>query len=363
MPLDILVGLQYGDEGKGKVADSIASGYGVVVRFNGGNNAGHSVQFKNTQLKLHSIPSGIAHPDVLNVVGRGCVINPSALMAEIQSVQLSLGRPITIDQLLISEDCHIITDENIQIDQSRSQDKIGTTGRGIGPTYASKHFRGGLRLKDVVSKYPMLADYVGSAEDTIRVKLQCGEAVLAEGAQGTWLDIDHGQYPYVTSCNTLASHACTTLGIGMNYVRDIFGVFKAYTTRVGEGTLEEEWQRDSGMYANIFGNEIGTTTGRNRRCGPLNLPKLKLAAEMNGVTKLIMTKPDLLNNLNFSVIEDEVYAKSFDGWSACALSNQQFLSFLSYVSGIVGVDIYAVSNGPDRADYSFNRISKQAVLN
>lgn len=363
MPLDILVGLQYGDEGKGKVVDSIAPEYAAVVRFNGGNNAGHTVQFNDTTLKLHSIPSGIAHPEVLNIIGRGCVINPSALMAEIQSVQLALGRTITLDQLLISEDCHIITDENIQIDQAKSQDKIGTTGRGIGPTYSSKHFRSGLKLKDVISAYPMLAGYTGNAEAEVQKRLNLNENILAEGAQGTWLDIDHGQYPYVTSCNTLASHACTTLGVGINRVRDVLGVFKAYTTRVGEGFLDQEWTKNSSPYTDIFNTEVGTTTGRSRRCGPLNLPELKIAIEMNGITKLIMTKSDMLNGINFDVIEDEIHMKSIEGWKDCSELDENFMNFVYYIFNIVGVSIDAVSNGPNRKDYTFNRLFKQPVLN
>lgn len=362
MPLDILVGLQYGDEGKGKVVDSIAENYNIVVRFNGGNNAGHTVQFDGGKLKLHSIPSGIAHDSVQNIIGKGCVVNPSELCAEIQRVQMTLGRTIEPRHLVISKDCAVITPEFIADDINKSQTLIGTTGRGIGPTYSAKHARTATKLQDVIFNYPMLEPYLADTDQIIWTALEVNKDILAEGAQGTWLDIDHGQYPYVTSCNTLASHACTILGVGINYVRDIFGVFKAYTTRVGEGYLENEWDRSLDQYSNIFNNEVGTTTGRSRRCGPLNLFDLNRAIKMNGVTKLIMTKSDLLNNTSFEVIEDIIYCKHLESWSSCSELDENFARFIDYIVDNVGCDIFAVSDGPLRSDYSFNRLFNRSMV-
>lgn len=354
MPIDILVGLQYGDCGKGKVVDSIAKNYDTVVRFNGGNNAGHTLQFDNTVLKLHSIPSGIVYDNVLNIISRGCVVNPAELCKELQEVQTALGRVITPSNLRISGNCHVITDEYIARDVEKSLAKIGTTGRGIGPTFSAKHARESLRLSDVISQYPMLEPYLLDDEDIILNQLSLNYNVLAEGAQGTWLDIDHGEYPYVTSCNTLASHACTTLGVGINMVRDVIGVFKAYTTRVGNGFLDSEWVDDGVSYQKIFASEVGTTTGRSRRCGPLDLPKLKKAIFMNGVTKLVMTKADMLNSTASEVIEDAVYIKVFEPWEKTSTSDVNFFKFIEYLENELNMQLSAVSNGPNREDYDYN---------
>lgn len=351
MPLDILVGLQYGDEGKGKVVDSIASNYSTVVRFNGGNNAGHTVQFEKTKLKLHSLPSGIAHKNIMNVIGRGCVINPEELISEIRSVQFALNRPITSKQLLISKDCTVILPEYIKDDQATVKSSIGTTGKGIGPTYSAKHARTAKRLSEVIYDYPLLSLYIGDAEGYIERELFTNRDVLAEGAQGTWLDLDHGEYPYVTSCNTLASHACTTLGVGINKVRDVIGVFKAYTTRVGNGYLDSEWSNNNVTYARIFDVEVGTTTGRSRRCGPLDLPKLQRAVFMNGVTKLVMTKADMLDNTEFAVIEDSIHLKTFESWEKASVEDANFIKFMEYIENELGAALAAVSNGPNRKDY------------
>ena len=354
MPVDILVGLQFGDCGKGRVVDSLASQYDIVARFNGGNNAGHTVKFDNVELKLHSVPSGIAHEPVLNIIGRGCVINPKELCAEIQTIQLALGRVITPKQLQISEHCHIITDEDIEYDLDYSKAKIGTTGKGIGPTYADKHHRSGLQLVDVIEDFPMLAPYMANTETTIRQSM--GKNILCEGAQGTWLDIDHGDYPFVTSCNTLASHACTTLGFGLGNVREVIGVFKAYTTRVGEGSLEGEWKAKDGRFENIFNAEVGTTTGRQRRCAPLHLPDLNSAIYMNGATSLVMTKADLLTGYNAPIIKSKVWGHEieFEAWTETTIDNSNFAAFLDYIQEHTGLAITAVSNGPNREDYDFN---------
>ena len=364
MPVDILVGLQYGDEGKGRVIDSLAPQYDIVARFCGGNNAGHTVKYGDINLKLNMIPSGIVHEDILNLIGRGCIINPAELCAEIQRVQLALGRPITYKQLLISKNCHIITDEYIELDHKHSQKRIGTTGRGIGPTYSKKHARESKRLIDVIEQYPMLQMYMGDAEDEVMKALEYHKNILCEGAQGTFLDIDHGQYPYVTSCNTLASHACTTLGFGMNQVRDVIGVFKAYTTRVGEGHLEGEWSAQDAQYESIFKSEIGTTTGRQRRCAPLNLPQLEKSVFMNGVTKLVMTKVDLLTGSNFPVISDGAWdgMNIMKGWKDPNAADKNFSDFLKYIEEATGVKLWAVSNGPNREEYSFNHWSEHSVV-
>lgn len=364
MSLDILVGLQYGDEGKGKVADSIAANYSAVVRFNGGNNAGHTVQFGQTKLKLHSLPSGIAHENVVNIIGRGCVINPEELISEIRSVQFALNRPITSKQLLISKDCTVILPEYINTDKEDSKSTIGTTGKGIGPTYAAKHFRSAKKLSDVIYEYPLLSLYMGDAEDRVAMEIIAGNDVLAEGAQGTWLDIDHGTYPYVTSSNTLASHACTTLGVGLDKVRNVIGVFKAYTTRVGVGHLDCEWSQTDPALSNIFANEIGTTTQRQRRCGPLNIPKMQKAIFMNGVNQLVITKSDLLNGVDFHVIDsaESDSLKCIEPWELPTLEDDNFYRFITLLENTLRCPITAVSTGPNRLDYDFNRLSSLAVV-
>ena len=354
MPLDILVGLQYGDCGKGKVTDSIAENYDTVVRFNGGNNAGHTLKFDGVTLKLHSVPSGIAHENVLNIISRGCVVNPAELCKEIQEVEIVLGKTLGPDRFRISGKCHVITEQNILEDAQKSVNKIGTTGKGIGPTFSAKHARESLRLSDVISQYPPLKKFLLEDDSIVLGQLELGYNILAEGAQGTWLDIDHGEYPYVTSCNTLASHACTTLGVGINYVRDIIGVFKAYTTRVGNGTLSDEWSKDDPTYKKIFDVEVGTTTGRNRRCGPLDLPKLKKAIMMNGVTRLVMTKSDMLNGTGFEVIEDAIHVKVFEPWEQASAGDINFIRFIDYLEDELGIQLSAISNGPDREDYDYN---------
>jgi len=361
MPVDILVGLQYGDEGKGRVVDSLAPNYRCVARFNGGNNAGHTVKFSpegtrlNKELKLHNLPSGIAHEGVYNFIGRGCVVNPLGLMEEIQTVQQQLDRVFGYDNLGISPYAHAIESKHIELDKA-TNGHIGTTCKGIGPAYSDKHARTSRNLLSAADYLGSLTPFtLGGADGVFEELLDDDAPILCEGAQGTFLDIDHGDYPYVTSSNTLASHACTTLGFGPGMVRDVIGVFKAYSTRVGEGTLQGEWIVP-GTFSNIRKVEVGTTTGRQRRIGPLNLVQLRKACRLNGVTKLVMTKADLLTGVGFDVIVWGGKTVDFGPWDECAQSDEQFMKFVKYIEDFVGVRIEAVSVGPRREHWAYNNL-------
>jgi len=362
MPIDILVGLQYGDEGKGRVVDSLAPNYKCVARFNGGNNAGHTVKFSpegsrlNKTLKLHSLPSGIAHEGVYNFIGRGCVVNPLDLMEEIQTVQGQLDRVFNYESLGISPYAHVIHPKHIRLDEA-ANGHIGTTGKGIGPAFSDKHARTGQRLLDLPHLGSLTPFTLGGADDEFSGFVEDDAPILCEGAQGTFLDIDHGEYPYVTSSNTVASHACTTLGFGPGMVRDVIGVFKAYSTRVGEGTLQGEWT-DPDTFTNIRKVEVGTTTGRQRRIGPLNLVQLRKACRLNGVTKLIMTKADLLTYSTFDVIVWGGKMQSFGPWEECAPSDEKFMDFIRYIEEFIGVKIEAVSVGPRREQWAYNNLTQ-----
>ena len=365
MPVDILVGLDLGDEGKGRVVDYLAPNYSCVARFNGGNNAGHTVKFspensdRNITLKLHNLPSGIVHPKVFNYIGRGCVVDPLSLAAEIQSVQETLGEVITPDRLGISPYAHVIQDNHIRLDQ-QANTHIGTTGRGIGPAYTDKVARSGRRLCDLDNLGSLSGFVTSYAESEFEDRLQDDVPILCEGAQGTYLDLDHGDYPYVTSSNTLASHACTTLGFGPGAVRDVIGVFKAYRTKVGEGSLEGEWL-DPNTFINIRKVEVGTTTGRQRRIGALHLPMLKKACRLNGVTKLIMTKADLLMGASFPVITD-METKMFQFDSANYATNTGFQAFVDFIQSYTGIEICAVSVGPRRENWNYNNLIPEFMV-
>jgi adenylosuccinate synthase len=336
MAVDLLLGLQWGDEGKGKIVDVLTSKYNIIARFQGGPNAGHTLVFNGKKHVLHTIPSGIFHTNTANVVGNGVVIDPVIFKKELNNLK-EQGVDYT-KSLLISRKAHIILPTHRLLDAaseaSKGKAKIGSTLKGIGPTYMDKTGRNGIRVGDIEladwkDKYRALADkheamiafynvdiqydlkeleteffsaietlktlpFIDS-EEYMHQAQKSGQSILAEGAQGSLLDIDFGTYPYVTSSNTTAAGACTGLGIAPNKIGEVFGIFKAYTTRVGSGPFPTELFDEIGETMGRVGNEFGATTGRPRRCGRLDLVALRYACQINGVTQLIMMKADVLS--------------------------------------------------------------------
>jgi len=336
MAVDLLLGLQWGDEGKGKIVDVLTSNYNIIARFQGGPNAGHTLVFNGKKHVLHTIPSGIFHDDATNLVGNGVVIDPVIFKKELDNLEEQ-----NVDyrkSLLISRKAHIILPTHRLLDAaseaSKGKAKIGSTLKGIGPTYMDKTGRNGIRvgdleLSDWKTRYRNLANKHEAMIDFYNVDIQYdlkeleneffeavnvlksltfidseeyifqaqkdGKSILAEGAQGSLLDIDFGTYPFVTSSNTTAAGACTGLGVAPNQIGDVFGIFKAYTTRVGSGPFPTELFDEVGETMGRVGNEFGATTGRARRCGWLDLVALKYACQVNGVTKLMMMKGDVLS--------------------------------------------------------------------
>jgi adenylosuccinate synthase len=337
VPVLVVVGAQWGDEGKGKVTDLLCEMADVVVRYQGGNNAGHTVENKRGKFALHLVPSGIFNPSVVAVIGNGVVIDPTVLRAEIDELE---RRKISTRRLKVSGKAHLIMPYHIMLDHVQEarlgEGKIGTTGRGIGPTYADKAARQGVRMDDVLdpqgfrervraareAKGEVMAKAFG--QDISSLEAECeryieaaeslkdhiddtglllwktlreDKSVLLEGAQGTMLDLDHGTYPFVTSSNPVAGYACVGSGIGPIEVTEVWGVTKAYTTRVGEGPFPTELTDETGEALRKIGNEFGTTTGRPRRCGWLDLVALRYAARVNGLTGLCITKLDVLSEM------------------------------------------------------------------
>ena len=336
MKTDILLGLQWGDEGKGKIVDVLTNKYDIIARFQGGPNAGHTLEFDGIKHVLHTIPSGIFHKGVTNLIGNGVVIDPVIFQKEILNIE---KLEIEHSKLLISKKAHLILPTHKLLDaaseKAKGKLKIGSTLKGIGPTYMDKTGRNGLRVGDISlpkfkEKYTALKnkhiqllnfyDYSYSLEELenewfqsleilkkfehidsehyINQQIKAGKKILAEGAQGTLLDIDFGSYPFVTSSNTTAAGACTGLGIAPNKINEVFGIFKAYCTRVGSGPFPSELFDDIGEKIGKVGNEFGATTGRPRRCGWIDIPALKYAIHINGVTKLMMMKADVLSGIN-----------------------------------------------------------------
>jgi len=334
MKLDILLGLQWGDEGKGKIVDVLSPKYEVIARFQGGPNAGHSLEFNGIKHVLHTIPSGIFHAECENIVGNGVVIDPVIFQKEILALS-NLGVDAR-KNLLISRKAHLILPTHRLIDaaseSSKGASKIGSTLKGIGPTYMDKTGRNGLRIGDIMrpdfmERYQLLvkkheeilahynfnynleelepAFFAGiehlrtfrhiDSEHVLNHHLKAGKKVLAEGAQGSLLDIDFGSYPFVTSSNTISAGACTGLGVAPSRIGEVLGIFKAYCTRVGSGPFPTELENETGEKIRQIGREFGATTGRPRRCGWLDLPALKYSILINGVTQLIMTKADVLS--------------------------------------------------------------------
>lgn len=393
--IDVLMGLQFGDEGKGKIIDYLADNYDVIARFNGGANAGHSIYYNDKKYALHLIPSGIFYGKKC-IIGNGVVIDPVALKQEIELLEAD---DINVrDNLYISKYAHIVTPQNIAEDIEKEKTlKIGTTGRGIGPCYKSKAERTGKRIcdfnKNDVDDYikkigvPDLTDvyhnFNVSLQFLLTLKLANVEAflndknleVLAEGAQGTLLDVDFGTYPYVSSSNSTIGGVLTGLGVSHLQMRNVCGVFKAYMTRVGNGPFVTEVKGKIGEKIREIGNEYGATTGRPRRCGWLDIPALRYACMINGVSSLIMTKADVLNDfdevkvcIGYSFVDDvdgeeysfyeydnTVYTKNakpiykkFNGWNTKDESSLE--EFIDFIESEVGVKITIVSTGVERYD-------------
>ena len=334
--VDVLLGLQWGDEGKGKVVDVLTPRYDVVARFQGGPNAGHTLEFEDQKYVLRSIPSGIFQGGKVNIIGNGVVLAPDLFMGEAKDLEKS-GHPLK-ERLKISKKAHLIMPTHRILDRAyeaaKGKNKVGTTGKGIGPTYTDKVSRNGLRVGDILSDFDrkysehkerhmkMLAalgwtDFEGfeeteklwmegieymkgfqfvDSEHEINNLLRSGKNILCEGAQGTMLDVDFGSYPFVTSSNTICAGACTGLGIGPNKVGNVYGIMKAYCTRVGAGPFPTELFDETGKKIRDLGHEYGAVTGRERRCGWIDLVQLRYSVMVDGVTELIMMKSDVLDS-------------------------------------------------------------------
>ena len=335
MTIDVILGLQWGDEGKGKIVDYLAPQYDIVARFQGGPNAGHTLKFDGKKYVLHTIPSGIFRPELLNLIGNGVVIDPITLVREIKALEAA-----SVDykgRLLVAKKAHLILPTHRYLDaaseNAKGKAKIGSTLKGIGPTYMDKTGRNGLRAGDILrddfkARYQTLkekhlklleiyppVDFDLEAEEQkwmdslnmlrslkmvdgeyfIKEALDNNKRILAEGAQGSMLDIDYGTYPFVTSSNTITAGVCTGLGVAPNTIGDVIGISKAYCTRVGSGPFPTELNDEVGELLRKEGAEFGATTGRPRRCGWIDLPQLKYTIMLNGVTKLVITKIDVLN--------------------------------------------------------------------
>jgi adenylosuccinate synthase len=417
MAVDLLLGLQWGDEGKGKIVDVLTSKYDIIARFQGGPNAGHTLEFDGIKHVLRTIPSGIFHKNSINIIGNGVVIDPVVFIKEIEGLE-----KYNIDihsRLLVSRKTHLILPTHRLLDAaseaSKGKAKIGSTLKGIGPTYMDKTGRNGLRIGDVEladfnERYRVLADKHQAMIDFYDVDLQYdlkeleeeffaavnelkkltfidseeylnkaikeGKTVLCEGAQGSLLDVDFGTYPFVTSSTTTAAGACTGLGIAPNKVKEVFGIFKAYTTRVGSGPFPTELDNEIGQAMAKMGNEFGSVTGRARRCGWLDLVALKYAVQINGVTELYMMKGDVLSGFETlqvctaykykgEVIEhfpyniepenvEPVYVEK-KGWKTDLTKMttydelpQEVKDYVSFIEKEVEVPIKIISVGPDR---------------
>ena len=417
MAVDVLLGLQWGDEGKGKIVDVLTRKYDIIARFQGGPNAGHTLEFEGKKHVLHTIPSGVFHKSVTNVVGNGVVIDPVIFKGELD--KLIEQEPEVLSRLKISRKAHLILPSHRLLDAAseaaKGKKKIGSTLKGIGPTYMDKTGRNGLRVGDIqlenfpelyntlVTKHMQLLkgypdfeynieelekawfaaiDYLRTldiidSEPFVHNAIREGRTILAEGAQGTLLDIDFGTYPFVTSSNTTCAGACTGLGVAPNRIKNVYGIFKAYITRVGSGPFPTELFNSTGELIQAQGHEFGATTGRPRRCGWLDLPALKYAIDINGVTELMMMKSDVLSGVgNIQVctayrykgeviehlpykLQDDLIDPIFTemlGWTEdlTQMTNEDqfpdsFKAYIAFIEKEVGVPITLVSVGPDRA--------------
>jgi len=416
MKVDVLLGLQWGDEGKGKVVDVLTPRYDVVARFQGGPNAGHTLEFDGKKYVLRSIPSGIFQHGQLNIIGNGVVLDPVLFMQEAKELEKS-GVALR-DVLRLSKKAHLILPTHRLLDaameKAKGASKIGTTGKGIGPTYTDKVSRNGLRLGDILHdferRYAIARDrhvstlkalgvdlsslpelektwmeaieylktyQIVDSEVLVNKMIDEGKKVLCEGAQGTMLDVDFGSYPFVTSSNTVAAGACVGLGVAPGRIGDVFGIFKAYCTRVGSGPFPTELHDDTGSVIRDLGHEYGAVTGRERRCGWIDLVALRYAVMINGVTKLIMMKSDVLDGfdtvkacvgyeINGEVTKDMPYDldavdikpvyKELRGWKTPMSEMrsedqfpQAFRDYVSFLEDELGTPIVIVSIGPDRS--------------
>ena len=389
--IDIVIGTQFGDCGKGKIIDYLANDYDAIARCSGGNNCGHTVYFNNKKYSLHLIPSGIFYGKKC-IIGNGVVIDPFALMQEIELLE-SDGIDVK-NNLYISRYAHIITPQMIVDDKKKDENlKIGTTGRGIGPCYTAKVSRVGIRVCDINKEYiskvyndtaSMYKDYHDGLEFLLTLQITNLEIylndkntdILAEGAQGTLLDVDFGTYPFVTSSNTTIGGVMTGLGVSHKNLRSVYGVFKAYMTRVGNGPFVTEVKGKVGEKIRDIGNEYGATTGRPRRCGWLDIPALRYACMINGITNLIMTKADVLNDfdevkvcIGYSFVDPddkETYSfynydsviyndnakpiyKTFKSWNIKE-NKEPLEEYIQFIESEVGVKVTLVSVGVERSD-------------
>lgn len=418
MTVDLLLGLQWGDEGKGKIVDVLTSSYDIIARFQGGPNAGHTLEFEGNKHVLHTIPSGIFHPEAVNIIGNGVVIDPVIFKKEIENLA-HYGINFS-EKLLISKKAHLILPTHRLLDAAseaaKGKAKIGSTLKGIGPTYMDKTGRNGIRVGDIFApnwdfKYKklitkhleLLKNFEGfevndldaleeefltsikalkkfklvDSENYLHQAQKAGKKILAEGAQGSLLDIDFGTYPFVTSSTTTAAGACTGLGIAPNKIKEVYGIFKAYTTRVGSGPFPTELFDDYGENMGRVGNEFGATTGRSRRCGWLDLVALKYAIKINGVTQLMMMKGDVLSGFDkikvctayqtatgiqdyfpFDITDEQIKPiyEELAGWeedltkmTAETEFPQNFIRYINYLENALETPIKIVSVGPDRA--------------
>lgn len=418
MGVDVLLGLQWGDEGKGKIVDFLAPGYNIVCRFQGGPNAGHTLKFGNIKHVLHQIPSGIFRDNIRNVIGNGVVFDPVIFKNEVEKLSeynIDLKKKLYISkraQLILP--VHLLLDAAMEA--SKGKDKIGSTLRGIGPAYQDKVGRNGLRVGDILAddfeeRFRRLTDrhldllaylkfdadhkeseaaffeainflrefQLTDTEHFINVAIGDGKRILAEGAQGSLLDIDFGSYPFVTSSSTMAAGACTGLGIAPSKIGEVFGIFKAYCTRVGSGPFPTELKDKTGEKLRKEGAEFGATTGRPRRCGWLDLPALKYAVTLNGVTQLFMMKTDVLNvfeeikvcthyklndgsmanTLTYESLNQDVEPVylTFEGWgnlevdktTTFELLPAQLTKYILFLESELKTPINIVSFGPDRS--------------
>lgn len=426
MGVDVLLGLQWGDEGKGKIVDVLAPKYQVVARFQGGPNAGHTLEFDGIKHVLHQIPSGVFRADIKNVIGNGVVLDPIIFKKEVDG--LAKYKVNLKQNLYISKKASLIIPSHRLLDvayeQSKGEQKIGSTLKGIGPAYSDKVSRQGLRVGDILSKnfqakynellakhenilkfYQYEYDLSAAQEEffacvefmkqfrlvdsefLINDALHSHQTVLAEGAQGSLLDIDFGSYPYVTSSTTMTAGACTGLGVAPNRIGEVYGIFKAYCTRVGGGPFPTEQLNVIGETLRKEGNEYGATTGRPRRCGWLDLPALKYAMMINGVTQLVMMKVDVLNefdeirvcthyrlangvvteNFPYDLLDETVEPiyQTFPGWKKSLKDVHNFdqiprelANYIAFLEESLGLSINFISVGPDRVA----TLQREAVL-
>jgi adenylosuccinate synthase len=414
MKADVLLGLQWGDEGKGKVVDVLTPKYDIIARFQGGPNAGHTLEFNSIKHVLHTIPSGIFRQKQINIIGNGVVIDPIIFKKEVDSISKMTSD--LYEKLYISKKAHLILPSHRILDAaseaSKGKTKIGSTLKGIGPTYMDKTGRNGLRVGDILlpnfkelydaltEKHRQLLNLYNyeykledfengwfegieslkkfkiiDSEHYINYEMDKGKSLLAEGAQGTLLDIDFGSYPFVTSSNTICAGACTGLGIAPNHIGEVYGIFKAYCTRVGSGPFPTELNDETGELIRKLGHEFGATTGRPRRCGWIDLPALKYAIMLNGVTRLIMTKADVLSGFDhimvcrgyktadgiidffpyeLTTVEEPVYEK-IAGWKEDLTNIHKYSelptalkNYVEFLEEELKVPIVIISVGPDR---------------